>query len=76
MSKRVQKVTEDLGDLTELVFKSIIAIVFVVFTAKVLLPFILDKTVSEVSSYIIGLVLLFCIIVSKRVRREILVFGK
>lgn len=77
MSEQVRETTNDLVDLIELVIKAIVGIVVVYLVAKALLPLIVGSgPTADIISGILGIVLFFVVIVSKRVRNEILSFGK
>ena len=76
MSEKTKKLTNDIGDLAELVIKSMILIVVVVLVARALLPILItDPIIAKYASYILGIAGLFVIIVSKEVRKEILNLG-
>ena len=76
MSKRTRQLSNNIGDLAELVIKSMFLIVIVVLVAKALLPLLIeDPTIAKYASYILGITGLFVIVVSKEVRKEILNLG-
>ncbi len=76
MSEQVREATRDLGDLLELVVKSMSAIVIVYLIAKALLPLVVGSGLAtNIISAILGIAFLFSVVVSKRVRNEILAFG-
>lgn len=76
MSKKTRKLMKDIGDLAELVIKSMFLIVIVVLIAKALLPLLIeDPTIAKFASNILGLAGLFAVVVSKKVRQEIKDFG-
>ena len=76
MSEKTKKLTNDIGDLAELVIKSMILIVVVVLVSRALLPILItDPIIAKYASYILGIAGLFVIIVSKEVRKEILNLG-
>jgi hypothetical protein len=76
MSKRARKLTNDITDLGELIIKSLFIITMVVLMAKTLLPIIFGETIFvKYASYLIGVIGVFIIVVSKEVRKEILNLG-
>ncbi len=76
MSERTRQLNKDIGDLAELVIKSMFLIVIVILIAKALLPLLIgDSTIAKYASYVLGIAILFAIVVSKEVRKEILRLG-
>ena len=76
MSRRTRQLSNDIGDLAELVIKSMVLIVVVVLVAKALLPLLIeDPTIAKYASYLLGIAGLFAVVVSKEVRKEILNLG-
>lgn len=77
MSKYIRETTRDLGDLIELVVKAMFGIVIVYLIAKALVPLVVGPgQTANIISAVLGIALLFAIVVSKRVRNEILSFGR
>ena len=76
MGKETRKVIRNLGDLVELVVKAMFSIVIVYLIAKALIETIAGEQAAKVISAILGIGGLFIVIVSKKVREEILKFGK
>ena len=72
----IQKTTNSIIDLGRLVLVAIIMIVLVILVAKALLRLLISESLAIWGSYILGIVSLFVIIVSKKVRRKISSFGK
>jgi O-antigen/teichoic acid export membrane protein len=72
---RYQKASYSLGNLIELVLKAMVGIVVVYLLAKELLKLVFGESSAQIISAILGIVMLFAVIVSKRVRKEILHFG-
>ena len=73
---RYKKTSHELSSLIELVIKAMFGIVIVYMIAQTLLETIAETSTAKVISAIIGIALLFAVVVSKRVREEILEFGK
>jgi len=72
---RYQKTSYELGALLELVIKAMFGIVIIYLVAKALIEIIVGPQGAKVISVILGLAILFAIVVSKRVRNEVLSFG-
>lgn len=66
----------DLGELVELVIKAMFGIVIVYLVAQELIKIIWNEGAARIISIILGLVFLFATVISKRIRKEILDFGK
>lgn len=74
---RYQKASNSLGNLIELVIKAMFGIVIVYLIAKALIDVVInDKLAAQIIAAVLGLSVLFAIVVSKRIRKEILSFGK
>lgn len=74
---RYQKASYSLGNLLELVIKAMFGIVIVYLIAKELVKIVIGNDLAaQVISAVLGITMLFAIIVSKRVRNEILSFGR
>lgn len=71
-----RKATRDLGDLMGLVVKAMFGIVIVYLIAKALIETIAGPQAAKIISAVLGIAILFAIVVSKRVREEILNFRK
>jgi len=76
MSEQVRDTTTDLGDLIELVIKAMVGIVIVYLIAKALIEIVAGPLAAQIISAVLGIALLFAIVVSKRVRNEVLSFGR
>jgi len=72
----IRNTTHDLEDLATLVIKAMVLIVIVVIMAKELLGILLGDDLGRWASYLMGITSLFVIVVSSKVRREIVNFGK
>jgi len=72
---RYRKASNELGELFKLVVKAMFSIVFVYLIAQALLETIAGESVAKVISAILGIALLFAVVVSKRVQKEIRYFG-
>ena len=76
MSEQVRQTSNDLGDLLELVVKAMFAIVIVYLIAKALVPLVVGPgPVANIISAVFGIAFLFAIVVSKRVRNDLVNFG-
>jgi hypothetical protein len=73
---RYQRASYHLGNLIELVIKSMFGIVVVYLIADALIKMVVGDLAAKIISSILGLVILFAIVVSKRIRKEILSFGR
>ncbi|MBA7676588.1 hypothetical protein ES703_84832 [subsurface metagenome] len=73
---RIREATRDLEDLIELVFKAMFGIIIVYLIAKALIEIVAGPQAAKIISAVLGIAILFAIVVSKRVRDEILDFGK
>lgn len=72
---RFANVSNDLSELLELVVKAMFGIVIVYLIAKALIETIAGPSAAQIIAAILGIALLFAIVVSKRVREEIIGFG-
>lgn len=72
---RLQRASLDLGYLIEFVVKAMFGIVIVYLIAKTLIDTIVGPSASKIVAEILSIALLFALIVSKRVRDEIMSFG-
>jgi hypothetical protein len=72
---RYQKASYGLGNLIELVVKAMFGIVIVYLITKELLKLVIGDLGAQIISIILGLTILFAVVVSKRIRKEILSFG-
>ena len=73
---KFRRASNDLSDLLELVIKGMFAITIVYLVAKTLIEIIVGPFAAKIISLILGINLLFGIVVSKRISKEILSFGK
>ena len=73
---RYQRASYSLGNLIELVVKAMFGIVIVYLIADALIKMIVGDLAAKIISAVLGLAFLFAIIVSKRIRKEILSFGR
>lgn len=72
---RYQKASYQLGNLIELVVKAMFGIVIIFLIARELLKLVVGESAAQIISVILGIVILFATIVSKRIQKEILHFG-
>lgn len=73
---RYQNTSRELGSLIELVVKAMLGIFVVYFIARELISIVAGDLAAKIISVILGLAILFAVVVSKRVREDILHFGK
>jgi len=72
----IRKASNDLSDLIELVIKAMFGIVIVYLVAQALIEIVAGELAAQIIPTILGIAILFAIVVSKRVREEILAFGR
>ncbi|MFH1181382.1 MAG: hypothetical protein V1702_00320 [Candidatus Woesearchaeota archaeon] len=72
----IKQTSIDLSYLLELVVKAMFAIVIVYLLAKSLIEIVAGPGAAKIISPILGIAGLFVVIVNKRVRDEIMAFGK
>ena len=72
----IKQASNDLGYLLELVLKAMFGIVIVYLVAKALIEIVAGPLAANIISAILGIAMLFAVVVSKRVREEIMSFGK
>ena len=70
------KASNDLSDLIELVIKAMFGIVIVYLVAQALIEIVAGELAAQIIPTILGIAILFAVVVSKRVREEILAFGR
>lgn len=76
MGESTRKASRDLGDLVELVVKALFSIVIVYLIAEALIKIIVGEQAAKIIAAVMSIALLFSVVVSKRVRDEILAFGR
>ncbi len=77
MGQSTRQLSLDLSDLTELVIKAMFFIVIVILIAQQLIRMLgADTLTSNIISIILGIAMIFSIIISKRIKEEIISFGK
>jgi len=71
-SKSIIKTTDTITDLAQLAVRSMILITVVALVGKAMLQILVGESLANLGAVIIGIVSVFAIVVSKRVRQEIL----